>query len=113
MQVRQDWFLELFTSNSESWLKSITSCVTLMSPVGVLRFCFKIAKKKKKKVLISTLQGFRLLIMCVKCIEPCWHLALPHVRVIVIVNNNHREFPLILGLSSLYIQSRTYKSEEK
>ena len=58
MQVRQDWFLELFTSNSESWLKSITSCVTLMSPVAVLSFCFKIAKKKKKKSTDTYLAGF-------------------------------------------------------
>lgn len=82
-QVHQDWFFELFTSNSESWLKSITSGVTLMSPVVVLRFCFKIAKKKKK-LLISALQGFRLPITCIKCIEPCWHLALPNVHVIII-----------------------------
>ena len=30
-----------------------------MSPVAILRFCFKIEKKKKKKdVLVPTLQGF-------------------------------------------------------
>lgn len=67
-RMYQEWALEPVTSELKSWLQPITSCATLISPVPILRFCFKLTELMYWFLPCGII---RLLTMYIKCLAQC------------------------------------------